>query len=40
MCIILIVIKIIATTKAFDLKRNSAFQAERDAVFAPEEGYP
>jgi hypothetical protein len=39
MCIILIIIKIIAIDKAFDLKRNSAFQAERDAVFAPEEGH-
>jgi hypothetical protein len=40
MCIILITIKIIATDKAFDLKRISAFVAERDAVFAPEEGHP
>jgi hypothetical protein len=40
MCIILITIKIIATDKASDLKRISAFVAERGAVFAPEEGQP
>jgi hypothetical protein len=40
MCIILIVIKIIATAKAFDLTSNFAFQAERFAVFVPEERYP
>jgi hypothetical protein len=40
MCIILIVIKIIATAKAFDLKSNFAFQARHAAVFAPEERNP
>jgi hypothetical protein len=40
MCIILITIKIIATDKAFDLKRISAVGAGCNAVFAPEEGHP
>jgi hypothetical protein len=40
MCIILISIKIIATAKGLDLKRNSAFTAERFAVSAPEESHP
>jgi hypothetical protein len=40
MCIILIVIKIIATAKAFDLKSNFALQARHAAVFAPEERNP
>jgi hypothetical protein len=40
MCIILIVIKIIATAKAFDLTGNFAFQAKLFAVFVPEERYP
>jgi hypothetical protein len=37
MCIILIVIKIIATAEAIDLNSNFALKAERAAVFVPEE---
>jgi hypothetical protein len=38
MCIILIIIKIIARSKAADLKRISAHPAESFAILAPEEG--